>query len=319
MATSSQIFWLPRRGSSPAEYEDACAANDATGRYAVADGASEGCFTDLWARLLAKDFVDRADCPAGDWPVSLSAAQAEWDADVRGREIAWHAEPWVQQGAYAAFLGISLTGETKTEPLDEQHAEDAKGTDTNSRDVPEGKVRPMESIRFSAVAVGDACLFHTRDRALLRAFPLERAEQFNNAPKLVGARMPLEQIHKKRCSWADGEGRRGDRLWAMTDALARWCLAEVEAGGNPWAELASLVDNLPSLLGKESGGDGLELPSPACEKGAEGEDTEFPLPTENGAATKSPGEGGQFAEWIDGLRRSGRLRNDDVTLLAIRL
>ena len=45
---------------------------------------------------------------AGEWPVSLSDAQRQWDTDVRSREIAWHAEPWVQQGAYAAFLGIRL-------------------------------------------------------------------------------------------------------------------------------------------------------------------------------------------------------------------
>ena len=217
MPTGSRIFWLPRRGNSPAEYEDACAANDAAGRYAVADGASEGCFTDLWARLLVKDFVDRADCPAGEWPVSLSEAQGQWDTDVRSQEIAWHAEPWVQQGACAAFLGISLTA------------------------------LPRDGARFlpwQAVAMGDTCLFHTRDGAMLRAFPLEHSEQFNNAPKLVGARMSLEQIHKKRSSWTDGQGRPGDRLWAMTDALAQWCLAEAEAGGNPWAELELLLAEL---------------------------------------------------------------------------
>ncbi len=212
MATSSRIFWLPRRGNSPAEYEDACAANDAAGRYAVADGASEGCFTDLWARLLVNDFVERAECPAGDWPVSLSAAQAEWDSDVRSREIAWHTEPWVQQGAYAAFLGVSLTmeTETKTQPWGAERGEDAQGTAVNSCAAPASESRPVESMRFSAVAVGDACLFHTRGGAMLRAFPLERAEQFNNAPNLVGARMPLEQIHKKRSSWTDGQARLGD-------------------------------------------------------------------------------------------------------------
>ena len=170
MATSSRIFWLPRRGNSPAEYEDACAANDAAGRYAVADGASEGCFTDLWARLLVEDFVDRADCLAGEWPVSLSEAQGQWDTDVRSREIAWHTEPWVQQGAYAAFLGISLMVETKTEPMREQRAEDVKGADTNSCEAPEGVFRQIEYIHFSAVAVGDTCLFHTRDRACYAHF-----------------------------------------------------------------------------------------------------------------------------------------------------
>src|SRR5208282_3019962 len=41
-----------------------------------------------------------------------------------------------------------------------------------------------ETFRWQAVAVGDTCLLHTRDNVLVRAFPLERAEQFDNFPKL---------------------------------------------------------------------------------------------------------------------------------------
>jgi hypothetical protein len=260
MPRSSRIFWLPRKGNSPAEYEDACAADDAAARYAMADGASEGCFTDLWARLLVADFVDRARCPAAEWPVSLSEAQQQWDSDVRGREIAWHTEPWVQQGAYAAFLGIAIA--------DSPLASAVPGSLAEGQGV-------RASCRWQAVAVGDTCLFHTRDGAMLRAFPLEHSGQFNNAPRLVGARMPLEQIHKKRSLWTDGAGCRGDRLWAMTDALARWCLAETEAGGAPWAELES-------LLAESQVGD-------------------------------------RFTPWIDEIRRSRHLHNDDVTLLAMLL
>jgi hypothetical protein len=273
--TNSRIFSLPRRGNSPAEYEDACAADNAAGRYAVADGASEGCFTDLWARLLVADFVARTDCPAEEWPRSLSETQGQWDTDVRSRKIAWHTEPWVQQGAYAAFLGISLTADSEA--------------------------ASVEPIPFSAVAVGDTCLFHTRDGTLLHAFPLEHSEEFGNAPKLIGARMPLEQIHRKRSLWTAGQGRPGDRLWAMTDALAQCCLLEAEAGRNPWTELEALVSSavLPSPAGTERSLVGIG----AGDEGA--------LPPDTADE--------RFAAWIDNLRRSGRLRNDDVTLLAILL
>ena len=108
MGAIAQTFWLPRRGSSPAEYEDASAANAASGRYAVADGASEGCFTGLWARLLVEDFVARGGQGLEEWPNSLAAIQGQWDADVRGRNLPYHAEPWVRRGAFAAFLGIVL-------------------------------------------------------------------------------------------------------------------------------------------------------------------------------------------------------------------
>ena len=73
MAVGSRTFWLPRRGNNPDEYEDAFALDDASGRYALADGASEGCFTGLWARLLVEDFVSRAE--RGRQPMAVLAAR----------------------------------------------------------------------------------------------------------------------------------------------------------------------------------------------------------------------------------------------------
>lgn len=245
MAIASYAFSLARRGNSPAEYEDAFAANEATGRYALADGASESCFAGLWARLLVEDFAKHTGSYVHSWPASVPSVQVLWDADVRSRRLPWHAERGVGQGAFGAFLGVVL-----------RTASDA-------------------SAWWQAIAVGDACVMHTRDEALLRAFPLDHSEQFGNDPSLVGSRMALEDIDKRVQIWADGHGQPRDRLWMMTDALAQWCLAEHEKGGNPWREMGSLV-----------------------------------IPSE--------GDNG-FASWIERLRDGGRLRNDDVTLLAIEL
>jgi hypothetical protein len=245
MAAASYIFWLPRKGNIPAEYEDAVAADDTAGRYAVADGASEGCFTGLWATLLVDDCVRAADRGVEEWPNSLSTVQKFWDADVRNRRLPYHAQPSVRQGAYAAFLGALLTFSERA------------------------------SYEWQAVAVGDACLFHTRRGALLRAFPIEHSREFGNAPGLVGARMGAEEIRKRCQFWRDGRGQPGDRLWAMTDALAQWCLVEQESGGNPWGELELLLEG--------------------------------------------PRRDDRFAALIEGLRTARRLRNDDVTLLAILL
>ena len=71
MTTGSRIFWLPRRGNKPDEYEDAFAVEDASGRYALADGASEGCFTGLWARLLVADFAAHPERDVSRWPSAL--------------------------------------------------------------------------------------------------------------------------------------------------------------------------------------------------------------------------------------------------------
>jgi hypothetical protein len=281
MPVASRTFWLPRRGNTRDEYEDAFALDEASGRYAVADGATEGCFTGLWARMLVEDFVAGAQPDASLWPSSLRAAQGRWDADVRSRKLDWDADHWVEQGASAAFLGIRLTDSAGRVVLE------------NSAGLLGERPRVRASYQWQAVAVGDTCLFHTRDSALLRAFPLDRSDQFNNRPRLVGSRMPLGEIHKRQRLWTDGCGQPGDRLWAMTDALAKWCLAEHEAGNNPWHELESLPGADPSL------------PSPGTDRRLVG----------RGAG----GEGDSFTAWIKGLRESGRLLNDDVTLLAIRL
>ena len=254
MPVSPRTFWLPRRGYDPADYEDAFAANAVAGRFAVADGATEGCFTDLWARLLVGDFVAGSAREAACWPDGLPALQDRWLSEVSARRLPWYAESSVSQGAFAAFLGLVL----------------------QSSPLPPGEAQGVrECCRWQAVAVGDSCLLHTRDSVLVRAFPLERAEQFDNFPKLVGSRMSVKNVAARQSLWLDGQGRPGDRLWMMTDALAHWCLAENEVGKNPWNDLESL----------------LTLPE-----------------------SQDP-----FVSLVEGLRDSGRLRNDDVTLLAIEL
>ena len=209
MTTRSRIFWLARSGNSPEEYEDAYAVNGRDGLYALADGASEGCFNGLWAKLLVDDFV-RVPDSVTRWPSRLTNLQREWDALVGARKLPWHADPWIEKGAHATFLGIIL----------------ATTIDTFST--------------WHAVAVGDTCLLHTRGGTLLRSFPIIEAARFNNTPLLVGSRMAENDVAARCSVWSDGEGIAGDRLWAMTDALAHWCLTSYENGGNPWEVLDSI-------------------------------------------------------------------------------
>jgi hypothetical protein len=150
----------------------------------------------------------------------------------------------LEQGAFATFLGVAVT---------------------YADSIPQWEV----------LAVGDTCLFHTRGPTLFSAFPLNHSNQFNNAPRLLGSRMPPELIRKIPVPRIQGSGLPGDRLWMMTDALAQWCLRELEGGRDPWEEVGLLLSH--------------------------------PEPRQ------------RFAVWIEELRTSRQLRNDDVTLLAIEL
>jgi hypothetical protein len=197
---------LPKRGHSSAEYEDAVAANEELGRFAIADGAAESSFASLWAHLLVTEFVND---PAGElapWLTWLPPLQQRWAAAVGTAALPWYAEIKVQQGAFATFLGVAAY-----------------------------------ELRWQAVAVGDSCLFQTRGGRLHHAFPLVSSHEFGTNPWLVGSRGCDAESVEKRTRRVEADWQPGDRLWLMTDALAKWFLEQVEVGGRPWEELDRLL------------------------------------------------------------------------------
>jgi hypothetical protein len=199
-------FGLPKRGHRPDEYEDAIDGDPAAGRFAIADGVTESSFAAEWARLLVARY--RETPPRFDaWADWLAAPQRLWDASVGTAELPWYAEEKRDAGAAATFLGVEVTAE------------------------PAGR-------RWSAVAVGDCCLFHVRGGTLARAFPIVHPEAFDTVPAVLLSRPPAGGSEEPSAAWAGGELRPGDRLVLMSDALAQWFLRR-SAAGKP---LAPVVD-----------------------------------------------------------------------------
>jgi len=264
IAAGYRAFRLPRQGHGLEECQDALANDAERGRFAIADGAAESPYSSLWAHLLVDEFVRQSD-RLPNWSNWLPSLQERWSAQVTVHErwvghaarfvnggaqtaesaeaaVPWYLEPGLVQGAFATFLGLVI----------EDHS-------------------------WFALAVGDSCLFQLRQGELIRAFPITRAADFNNAPWLVGSRTsPIEVPHKNGVQQM-GDCRSGDRLWLMTDALAQWFLIQAESGGKPWLALEPLVN----------------------------------------AAAEDAVVQQAFAAWIEGLRAARQLRNDDVTLLAV--
>jgi hypothetical protein len=234
-------FRVPRRGHRVEECEDASAVALERGRFAIADGAAESAYSALWARLLVDAFVGGGpDQPA--WPAWIAPLQQSWEASVRqppdAGPLPWFLEERYKQGAFATFLGLTLGAGT-----------------------------------WEALAVGDSCLFLTGQEEMRLAFPLTQSAHFDNSPWLIGARTPIEEVPLHRVVRTAGDVRPGERLWLMTDALARWFLSRTEAGKEPWNDLEALLD----------------------------QDDEY------------------FADWVEGLRATRKLRNDDTTLVAVSL
>ncbi len=202
-----RAFFLPKRGNTATEYEDAFAGSAEQGRFAIADGAAESSFAAEWARILVEEFVRSPAGPLAEWPARLPPLRQQWLAGVSGLPLPWYAEEKVEQGAFATFLGLVV-----------------------------------QPANWQAIAVGDSCLFQVREGGLLRCFPLTRSEEFGNAPWLVGSQPPPLALLPGKESLTEGDCRPGDRFWLMTDALAQWFLQQVETGGRPWEALEPLLD-----------------------------------------------------------------------------
>lgn len=226
MEPQVRVFWLPKEGNAAEEYEDAFSYSVAKRRFAIADGATESSFAERWAQGLVRQFMTEppleAAAQSGGLQRWLAPLQRQWREGIDWEHLPWFAEEKARLGAFATFLGMEFaSGENF-------------GTQFLFR-----KPR-KQNLRWRAMAIGDSCLFQVRADVLLKTFPLERSDQFNSRPVLLCSDPASNQPVWAKVCLAEGNYEEGDLFLLATDALAKWFLAEHEAGGKPWAALAAL-------------------------------------------------------------------------------
>ncbi len=210
-------LWLPKAGNRLDEYEDAfwptrSATREARViRCAVADGATEASFSGLWARMLVRAFGRGQIRPEGILD-AVRPLQIAWRAEVGRTPLPWYAEEKLRSGAFSSLLGLTLK-----------------------------QRRHDEQVVWSAMAVGDTCLFIVRDHELVTTFPLAAADSFDNSPHLVSSISARNGALKSVMCRQSGVARPGDRFYLATDALACWFLRRHEGGSQPWDELDDLA------------------------------------------------------------------------------
>ncbi len=200
------VLFQPKRGDTEDEYEDAWAADPARGRFAVDDGASETAFAGRWAQLLTEEFLE-AKRPL-DLTAWLEQPRQRWADEMMSLELPWYAEMKRELGGFAAFLGVRLHGPSADRPAS-----------------------------WRAVAVGDSCLIRVRQDGRIRSFPMRKASDFGNQPRLIGSRGHPEI----ETAYAHGVLSPGDRLLLLTDALAQWHLQCQEQGGRAGDDVAAVL------------------------------------------------------------------------------
>jgi hypothetical protein len=238
MLAITSTFWVPKRGSSPQEYEDAVwigPNGDSSGELqasslamSIADGASESMLAGRWARRLVGVFgANKSTRTRSAFLAAYRMAVDGWDEEVskylkereeRSSPIQWYEEPGLAKGAHATILAVEFR-------------------DSRARRPP----------AWSAAALGDSCLFQVRDELLYASFPMEGSSSFNYQPPLLGSRGADEQALRRHVRVTSHDWERGDSFYLMTDALAAWFLRLNESGGRPWEPLRDL-DTLDAEL-----------------------------------------------------------------------
>lgn len=200
---------IPKHGHRAAECEDRYSSNG--WRFAIADGASDSGYSQVWARILADSFCapPAFDVSPDALDVWLGRCRAEWRRWAREAgqgELPWFARESLRAGGFATFAGLVFS------PADSE----------------------ADATAWHAVACGDACVFIVRDDRLASAFPVDDCTGFDNTPQLV----PTSQLPGgDGLRTAAGLARTGDAFYLVTDALAQWFLADHDRGEKPWVAL----------------------------------------------------------------------------------
>jgi len=191
---------LPKLDHKASECEDAIAVDTQTFRFAVADGATESFDARNWAERLAQHWVQRKSTLTveefRDW---VATEGRELHDSWTGLTLSWYSEEKARYGSFATLVGVEL--------------------DLNT-----------ESPSWQAIALGDACLLHFRNKTLLKSLPLSGSEGFNSGPVLVASDSSLHESSMQSVVTDSGTFQDGDVLLLMSDAASLWCLQRFENG-----------------------------------------------------------------------------------------
>lgn len=189
---------LPKAGFASSECEDFIGIDEQNCRFAVADGATEAFDARNWAQRLANNWV-RSDSPLTpeafrEWVAAEgSALHSSW----KQLALPWYAEEKAREGSFAAFAGVEL------------HLE-------------------SDEPSWQAIALGDVCLLHCRNGALLQSSPISSSASFNSAPMLVASDPAIYKSTEQSLVIESGSCQKDDVLFLLSDAAAAWHLEHFE-------------------------------------------------------------------------------------------
>ncbi|MFB2876640.1 hypothetical protein [Floridanema aerugineum] len=148
----------PKKNENITDCQDCFEINEAENCFAIADGASQSFYPNIWAELLVNNFCQNPQINEQNWQTWLAPIQDEWLQEVQQRVTKAETEKrpvWVtnknrlnfREAATSTFIGLQF--------LDNQ-------------------------VKVSIV--GDSCLFILKGNELKQTYPLKSSKDFNDRP-----------------------------------------------------------------------------------------------------------------------------------------
>lgn len=205
-----RVLHHPKSSHLETEWEDAAAYSEKRGVVAVADGAATSYRAAQWSSKLVESFVT-ADVSMNvigvqSWVAGLGDAFQDRAVDVADG-ASWYASDASRRGAFATFCGLRLDS----------------GTGPG----------------YTAVHVGDACLFHARGDELLAANH-DDPSLFDSMPELLSSADYDGSRGADAARFSRGEVAAGDVLFLTTDALGAAMLRLANGGQPVWRFFAQV-------------------------------------------------------------------------------
>ena len=222
---TARTVWTPAPEKTAEEYQDAFFPQHTAEpggvrgvtRFCVSDGASKSRYARQWAQFLVNEWGRNPDRLI--FQSSLAAASASWDAWCADRE-SQRAEQvvttrdWFQDTfpedfrAYATLLVV--------------------------------QIYPGRYPLWFGAAVGDTFAFHVRVNNLIKSLPTPTWRRAT--PQLISTQRDSSHDDPAYTPRADEALAVEDELFLTTDALGRWILTSLDAGGVPWDLLRAGVN-----------------------------------------------------------------------------
>lgn len=205
--------------------EDALGADIPRGLFCIADGAGTTLFSNIWADILVRQFVQNPLTSNDPFEMEwwIRQAQKSYQGSVPSVDtLGWNArQKAVEQGAYATLATLSFTA------------------------------MESQSAKAQFLVVGDSCGIigrPTGQKLCIEPFPLQHANDFNRAPYCV----PALQRNLNRYMLYPGKMDMtlvsGDIVILATDAVARWIISGKGSGdeslaGEAFLEVANKTES----------------------------------------------------------------------------